>query len=134
MLYTADSRTFPKKRRNYARSRKDTDHRANVTLPLQVGSTIIGALSFGKFRSPREWSPELLRRLRMVAQVFAGARDRKRVEVQVGTLQQQVATAARRSTMGELAASIAHELNQPLAAIIGNASAVRRTFQAKGEL
>ena len=47
--------------------------RANVTLPLQVGSTIIGALSFGKFRSPREWSPELLRRLRMVAQVFAGA-------------------------------------------------------------
>lgn len=100
---------------------------ANVTMPLLVESTIVGALSFGKFRAPREWSPELLRRLRVVAQVFAGALDRKRVEVQIGALQQQVATAARRSTMGELAASIAHELNQPLAAIIGNASAVRRT-------
>ena len=104
---------------------------ANVTLPLQVGSTIVGALSFGKFRAPREWSPELLRRLRVVAQVFAAALERKRVEAQVGTLQQQVATAARRSMMGELAASIAHELNEPLGAIIGNASAVRRLVSKK---
>jgi signal transduction histidine kinase len=105
--------------------------KANVTLPLQVGSTIVGALSFGKFRGPREWSPELLRRLRVVAQVFAAALERKRVEGQITNLQHQVTTASRRSTLGELAASIAHELNQPLGAIVGNASAVRRLISTK---
>ena len=104
---------------------------ANVTLPLQAGSTIVGALSFGKFCAPRKWSPELLRRLRVVAQVFAAALERKRVEAQLGTLRQEVATAARRSMMGELAASIAHELNEPLGAIMGNASAVRRLVSKK---
>src|SRR5690606_3226292 len=38
-------------------------------------------------------------------------------------LQSEMAHAARLSTLGELAASIAHEVNQPLAAIITNASA-----------
>ena len=104
---------------------------SNVTLPLQAGSTIVGALSFGKFRAPREWSQELMRRLRVVAQVFAAALERKRVEAQLGILQQQVTTAARRSMMGELAASIAHELNEPLGAIIGNASAARRLVSKK---
>lgn len=122
---------IPKEDKKFRAFAEKYGPKANVTLPLRVGDTIIGALSFGKFRAPREWSPELLRRLRVVAQVFAGAIERKRVEAQIGKLQQQVEIASRRSTMGELAASIAHELNEPLGAIIGNASAVRRLLSSK---
>ena len=122
---------IPKEDKKFRAFAEKYGPKANVTLPLRVGSTIVGALSFGKFRAPREWSPELLRRLRVVAQVFAGAIERKRVEAQIGKLQQQVEIASRRSMMGELAASIAHELNEPLGAIIGNASAVRRLVSKK---
>lgn len=41
-------------------------------------------------------------------------------------LQEDLAHVARISTMGELTASIAHEVNQPLAAVITNADACRR--------
>lgn len=99
---------------------------ANATLSLQVGELILGALSFAKIRGPREWSYNLLRPLKMIAQAFAIGLDRKRVESQIDSLQRQVATVARRAAVGELASSIAHELNQPLAAIVANASALQR--------
>ena len=51
--------------------------------------------------------------------------ERKLAEAQVGELRKQLAHAARVSIMGELATSIAHELNQPLGAILLNAEAAR---------
>ena len=47
--------------------------------------------------------------------------DRLRTEGQLRQLQAEFAHAARISTLGELASSIAHEVNQPLAAILTNA-------------
>ena len=41
----------------------------------------------------------------------------------------ELARVARLSTMGELAASLAHELNQPLAAILGNAETAQRMLE-----
>jgi PAS domain S-box-containing protein len=49
--------------------------------------------------------------------------ERKLAEAQVRELQKQLTRASRVSSMGELAASIAHELNQPLGAIRLNAEA-----------
>ena len=40
--------------------------------------------------------------------------------------QAELARVARATTLGELTASIAHEINQPLAAIVNNANASRR--------
>lgn len=48
---------------------------------------------------------------------------RLRTEAQLRDLQNEFAHAARIATLGELASSIAHELQQPLAAIIANAEA-----------
>ena len=45
---------------------------------------------------------------------------------QLMRLQEDLAHVARISTMGELSASIAHEVNQPLAAVVTNADACRR--------
>lgn len=49
--------------------------------------------------------------------------DRKRAEEALQKAQAELAHVARVSTLGELAASIAHELNQPLAAIVADANA-----------
>ena len=54
----------------------------------------------------------------------------KSAEQEARRVQNELAHAARVSTLGELAASMAHELNQPLAAILSNAQAARRFLAA----
>ena len=56
--------------------------------------------------------------------------ERKRAEAETLLLQQELAHVNRMSTMGELAASLAHELNQPLTAILSNAQAAERFMAA----
>ena len=52
--------------------------------------------------------------------------ERKRAEETLRQTEAQLAHVARVATLGELAASIAHEVNQPLAAIVTNGSACLR--------
>jgi C4-dicarboxylate-specific signal transduction histidine kinase len=49
--------------------------------------------------------------------------ERRHAEVALREAQAELARVARLTTMGELAASIAHEINQPLTAIVSNGSA-----------
>jgi two-component system sensor kinase FixL len=57
--------------------------------------------------------------------------ERKRVECELQLQREELAHVTRVSTMGELAASLAHELNQPLTAILSNAQAAQRFLAAK---
>ena len=63
---------------------------------------------------------------------------RKQAEAEASRQRAELAHVARVSTMGELAASVAHELNQPLGAILANAEAAELFLQqdppALGEL
>jgi signal transduction histidine kinase len=52
--------------------------------------------------------------------------ERKRVEMEAQRSRQELSHFTRVSTMGELAASMAHELSQPLTGILTNAQAARR--------
>ena len=56
--------------------------------------------------------------------------DRKRAEEAVRKAQAELAHAARVMTMGEMAASIAHEVNQPLSGVVINANASLRWLAA----
>jgi two-component system sensor kinase FixL len=56
--------------------------------------------------------------------------ERKRVELDAQRSRQELAHFTRVSTMGELTASLAHELNQPLTGILANAQAARRFLDA----
>jgi C4-dicarboxylate-specific signal transduction histidine kinase len=56
----------------------------------------------------------------------ADIEDRKRAEETLRKSQAELAHVTRVMTMGELAASIAHEVNQPLSAIVNNGSACLR--------
>ena len=54
--------------------------------------------------------------------------DRKRAEWALQEVQAELSHVARVTTMGELVAAIAHEVNQPLAAIVTNANFCSRQF------
>jgi PAS domain S-box-containing protein len=58
--------------------------------------------------------------------------ERKQAEAEMQRHRQELAHVARLSIMGELSASMAHELNQPLTAILTNAQAAQR-FLAAGQ-
>jgi C4-dicarboxylate-specific signal transduction histidine kinase len=58
--------------------------------------------------------------------VIMDVTDRRRAEEALRTAQAELTRATRLTTMGELAASLSHELRQPLAAIVMNGSAALR--------
>ncbi len=57
--------------------------------------------------------------------------ERKRSEEALREAQAELARVARATTIGELTASIAHEVNQPLAAVVANANACLRWLAAE---
>jgi PAS domain S-box-containing protein len=60
------------------------------------------------------------------ATIIVDIDDRRHAEDALRQAQAELARVARITTMGQLAASIAHEINQPLAAIIGGGGACQR--------
>jgi PAS domain S-box-containing protein len=54
--------------------------RSLVAVPLIVDGAVTGALAFSTLRSERDWPDELVQRLRLLAEVFAGAVARQRAE------------------------------------------------------
>jgi len=111
-----------------------------AAVPLIVGGAVVGALGFSRLRGERAWPDELIARLQLLADVFANVqarrradgavRDseerRRRAEEEAQRQRDELAHALRVSTLGELTASFAHEINQPLSAIMTNAQAARR--------
>jgi PAS domain S-box-containing protein len=61
-----------------------------------------------------------------LAMISRDITERKRVEASLQSARAQLAHMSRLTTMGELTASIAHEVNQPLAAVVANGSACLR--------
>ncbi len=62
--------------------------------------------------------------------IFFDIEDRKQTEDHLQDARLKLAKASRAATVAELSASIAHQLNQPLMAISGNAQAARRWLAA----
>jgi predicted ATPase/signal transduction histidine kinase len=67
-----------------------------------------------------------LQNARLYAELINENRDRQKAEEALRNSQADLARVARLTTMGELAASLAHEINQPLAAIVTNGDAALR--------
>jgi signal transduction histidine kinase len=67
-----------------ARDREVWHHygiKSNLTFPLSAGGgQLVGALSFNTMRAERSWPEEIVKRLQLVAQIFASALDRKRAD------------------------------------------------------
>jgi signal transduction histidine kinase len=96
-----------------------------VAIPMVVGGITVGMVGFGTHHRFRSWPRSVLRRLQLVAEIYSNAFQRQRAAAANVTLRAELTHVSRAATMGELAASIAHELNQPLAAILQNAETIQ---------
>ncbi len=105
--------------------------KSNITIPLRIGGAVVGAMSYGTVVSERAWSQKEVQRLKLVAEVLGNALERKRVEAKIRRLAEELRQASQVVTMGELTASLAHELNQPLTAIQNNSEAALQLLAAK---
>jgi signal transduction histidine kinase len=99
---------------------------ASAIFPMWAGDRVIGGVSFGKFRSPRPWSRGLLNQLALAVRMFGSAIERKQAEAAARLARSELALTQRQSMMGELVGSLAHELNQPLGAILSNLEGLTR--------
>ena len=97
--------------------------RSHLSIPLRVGGRVAGALSFGGLRNARSWPEDVITRLRIIGEIFASAIARARAEEETQLLRSRLWHADRVARTGALTAAIAHELNQPLTAILSNAQA-----------
>jgi GAF domain-containing protein len=100
--------------------------RAGVAVPLAVSGAVVGALSFAAVQKDRDWPDTLVPRVKFLGEVFANVLARREAERREEVAKAEAAHAARVATMGTLAASLAHELTQPVAAIMSNAEAAVR--------
>jgi signal transduction histidine kinase len=106
-------------------------NKSNVTIPLRIAGVVVGAVLFGTLLSEKAWSHRDVQRLKLVAEIFGNALERKRVEAEIRRLSEELRQVSQVVTMGELTASLAHELNQPLAAIRNNSQAALELLTAK---
>ena len=101
-----------------------------VAVPLLAGGTVVGGLVFSAVGAERAGSDELTQQLHLLGEVFANALSRKQTELEAQRLRQDLTHIGRVSALGELTASLAHELSQPLTAILYNAQTAERLLAA----
>jgi PAS domain S-box-containing protein len=95
--------------------------------PLSVGGCTIGVLAMF---SRKQLTPDTTETLASGADLIAQGIERKRAQEALQMTQAELARVSRLTTMGELAASIAHEVNQPLTAVTNNSNACLRLLAA----
>ncbi len=111
---------------NFPRSvlAQESGLKAAFALPIICDDEVIAVIEFF-MREPQDEDERLVRVVIAVAAQLDLAIEHKRSEEQLRKTQTELAHVSRVTTMGELAASIAHEVNQPLGAIVGNADICR---------
>ena len=104
--------------------------RSLVMVPITVSGAVVRALSFAAVHEERDWPEALVPRIALLGEVLASvlARDEAQRREQEATA--QAAHATRVGAMGAFAASLAHELTQPLAASLANAETGVRLLAA----
>jgi signal transduction histidine kinase len=77
-------------------------------------------------REPRSPTPHLHNLIEQITHLASIAIEREQAEERLAQAQADLARVSRVTTMGELTASLAHEVNQPIAAAVTNANACMR--------
>ncbi len=96
---------------------------AGCIIPLHNYGNVVGAFTLIQIHEDRHWPPNVVDGARMLAQVFASLLARERASREAARDREALQHMTRVSMLGQMSASIAHQLNQPLTAILGNAEA-----------
>ncbi len=93
-----------------------------VGIPLKTkDNTILGVVTIQDYSNPKAYSKKDLRLLSLISTTIADALDFRRLEDHKKQLEARLIDAKRMETIGIFAAGIAHEFNNLLSIIIGNA-------------
>lgn len=76
------------------------DIKSIIAIPLEVGGSLLGILTLASVRTHRSWPDELIQRLRLVAQVFANAKLRRRAEEALRTSETRLRSIVRATPAG----------------------------------
>ena len=104
--------------------------RSLVIVPITVSGAVVRALSFATAHEERDWPAELVPRIALLGEVLASVLARDEAHRREQEARAQAAHATRVGAMGAFAASLAHELTQPLAASLANAETGVRLLAA----
>ena len=104
--------------------------KSNVSVPIRIGGEVVGSLGFASLKKERTWSPRLIRRLELVGEIFGHALERRLAAEQNTLLRDELSHMSRTAVMGELSASLTHQLNQPIGAILMNAEEIQRMLES----
>jgi signal transduction histidine kinase len=96
--------------------------RAACAFPIVLGGEVLGVIEFFS-REMRPADAGLLDMMATIDSQLGQFIERKRAEEALQQAQAKLSHLTRVTTLGELTASIAHEINQPLAAVVTNANA-----------
>jgi C4-dicarboxylate-specific signal transduction histidine kinase len=103
---------------------------AAFAFPILLGAEVLGVMEFfsHEIRQPEK---ELLDMMATIGSQIGQFIERKRAEDALHRAQVELAHVTRVATLGEMTASIAHEINQPLGAVVNSASACLRWLDAQ---
>ena len=107
---------------------RDVLHTA-VGFPILLGGDVLAVMEFfsHEIRQPDQ---ELLNMMTVLGSQIGQFIERKHAEEELHRAQTELAHVSRVATLGEMTTSIAHEINQPLGAIVNSASACLRWLDA----
>jgi PAS domain S-box-containing protein len=103
---------------------------ACFAFPILLGADVLGVIEFSSHEI-RQPDQELLDMMATLGSQIGQFIERKRAEEAFRTAQMELAHVTRVATLGELTGSIAHEINQPLGAVVNNAGACLRWLAAQ---
>src|SRR5439155_2499699 len=89
---------------------------------LSSAGKVLGTFAI-YYRQPRSPTPQEHELIEQITHLASIALEREHAEEALRQAQADLAHVSRVTTMGELTASIAHEVNQPLTAVVNNANA-----------
>lgn len=91
---------------------------AYLGVTVRVGSAVYGTLNFSSVRPrPTPFTPVDYELIQLMAQWVGGALEQERMVAAAQRQQSLLAHASRLTLLGEMASGLAHEINQPIAAI-----------------
>ncbi|WOD13684.1 PAS domain S-box protein [Paraburkholderia kirstenboschensis] len=102
---------------------------AALAFPIMFKSDVLGVIEFFN-REVRDADSELLQMMTTVGCQVGQFIERTRAEDALRHAREELARASRMATVAELSASIAHEINQPLQAVVAHGQACRRWLAA----
>jgi PAS domain S-box-containing protein len=118
-------RTEPNTIATWAARISASQFQGELTYRRKDGSTFTGEMSSAAFGDPAEEKKNTV--------IIRDISERKRAEEALKKAQAELACVGQAVTMGELAVSIAHEINQPLGAIVNNTNVCLHLVDACSE-